>query len=790
MEKNRVKIICNPYKKSIEYMRWCLDEEMQDYTWKELGDKSTLLTNEKYTNATIQHNAHEIVEEIKNNYDRGNVGLVIEFEGTKEDYNDLKEVIDNDFCNVGVTCEPGDLYIDSADDVMPEIQKVFINLAQVFANYGTEEVQKIIEKFLNVTKTEIPICVVGMYSTGKSAFINSLIGEEILPSDVNPTTARNYKIVESDDDDKGSVKFYMGNEKIIIDYEGDRYKIGTGVDSDLTKKIDDELKKIKNPSLTTNMYHSLRIINEYVEKTITELIEVEVPFYNGVLVNDQYKFIIFDTPGSDSISHKEHLHVLKKALQDQTNGLPILLTSPKDMDRTGVDTLLGMINEIDGSLDLTNTMIIVNQADTISKKSLDKINQCVDTILSNWKLNRLYFMSAIMGLGSKKKDYEDENTWIDDDYFETFFKNMDAFINCNGRLYKQLYSYNKVAPNIKENYEASVAGERETRKLLYINSGLHCVENEILNFARKYVLYNKCAQAQEYLKEAINVTKNLILLTEQKVEEIKEQAIRERNEEKKALLRKLSRCIEENTKAYADNYPAYMEEFVNNLMQFGLRDIDSLVTSIWSVAKEGGKDERVDKFLTLSKEPFIREEKKCRGEILQYSKKYWVRNKEQLQEECCKIVKAEEHLTPDEQKYLKNFIMNLDIYLEVDAAVNVLPDNVRIHLINIFGLKFLRTNRLDQKETKRVYADLLGKYIRRINATIIDSHTKEFRRWGEELKTGLSKRITELNPKLRMIESKIDEYRKEIKMYKDQLNSIKTGQDKMSQMFEFMERKK
>lgn len=83
MEKNRVKIICNPYKKSIEYMRWCLDEEMQDYTWKELGDKSTLLTNEKYTNATIQHNAHEIVEEIKNNYDRGNVGLVIEFEGTK-----------------------------------------------------------------------------------------------------------------------------------------------------------------------------------------------------------------------------------------------------------------------------------------------------------------------------------------------------------------------------------------------------------------------------------------------------------------------------------------------------------------------------------------------------------------------------------------------------------------------------------------------------------------------------------------------------------------------------------
>ena len=64
---------------------------------------------------------------------------------------------------------------------MPEIQKVFINLAQVFKEYSTEEINQIIAKFLDATKTEIPICVVGMYSTGKSAFINSLIGEEVLP---------------------------------------------------------------------------------------------------------------------------------------------------------------------------------------------------------------------------------------------------------------------------------------------------------------------------------------------------------------------------------------------------------------------------------------------------------------------------------------------------------------------------------------------------------------------------------------------------------------------------------
>lgn len=160
MEKNRVRIICNPYEKSIKYMRWCLEEEQDTYTWKDLGSKSQLLSDEKYTNATIQHNAHEIVEEIASEYNRGKVGLEIVFDGTKEDYEDLKEVVDKFFNQAGVSCEIGDLYIDSASAVMPEIQKVFVNLAQVFKEYSTEEINQIIAKFLDATKTEIPICVV------------------------------------------------------------------------------------------------------------------------------------------------------------------------------------------------------------------------------------------------------------------------------------------------------------------------------------------------------------------------------------------------------------------------------------------------------------------------------------------------------------------------------------------------------------------------------------------------------------------------------------------------------
>lgn len=788
MEKNRVRIICNPYEKSIKYMRWCLDEELDVYTWRDLGSKSQLLSDEKYTNATIQHNAYEIVEEIVSEYNRGKVGLEIVFDGTKEDYDDLKEVVDKFFDQAGISCELGDLYVDSASTVMPEIQKVFINLAQVFKEYSTEEINQILAKFLDATKTEIPICVVGMYSTGKSAFINSLIGAEVLPSAVNPTTARNYKIVESEKN--GIVRFYIGTEKITIYYEEDKYKIEGNIDKELRDKIHDKLENIDNPILTTNMYYSLTMINEYADKTkkIAELIEVEVPFYNGVLVSDNYKFVIYDTPGSDSESHEEHLSVLKKALGNQTNGLPILLTSPKDMDRTGADNLLKVVNGIDGNLDLTNAMIIVNQADGVSGKSLDKVKECADTILSQWKANRLYFVSAIMGLGSKKNDYEDENEWIDDDYLDVFFKNMDSFTNCQCRLYKQLYTHNQIAPNRMESYLSLVVDEKGDRRLLYINSGLHCIENEILDFARKYALYNKCAQAQEYLERAISVTKAKISEIEKTAEDVKQLVVNKQNKETKDLLEKLSGCVTNRTKNYTDSYPEYMSQFVNGLLSTADRDIFMFITNIWESVKNEDKKNRVDVFLILLRKAFIKKEIECKDKILEYSKEYWKKNKLELQEECCKIIKEDEHLSPDEQNFLENFIMKLDIHLDVDAKINVSSDDVSFYWIKINDYKFLRTSWINKKITKKIYTGLLMKYIRKVNAKVNDAHTSEFKRWNKNLETGLIKEVAKFNPKLRTLSVELAEYQREIALYQSQLSLIEGEQDKIVQMFKFKKR--
>ena len=173
---------------------------------------------------------------------------------------------------------------------------------------------------------------------------------------------------------------------------------------------------------------------------------------------------------------------------------------------------------------------------------------------------------------------------------------------------------------------------------------------------------------------------------------------------------------------------------------------------------------------------------------MKYSKEYWTKNKSELQAECCNIIKEDEHLSPEEQKFLEDFIMKLDIHLDVDAKINVSPDDVSIHLINLFGHKFLRINWIDQRRTKKIYTDLLGKYIRKVNAKINAAHTVEFKRWNKKLETGLTKEVAQFNPKLRKLSEELDEYQKEIDLYQSQLSLIEGEQYKIAQMFEFKKR--
>lgn len=94
------------------------------------------------------------------------------------------------------------------------------------------EIGRTIVKFRDTVKAEIPVCVIGNYSVGKSALVNSLIGRERLPSYANSTTAKNVLIENGD--------VYS----IIFDYSDVHYNLvteGSNIKKDCDGEIDEEL---------------------------------------------------------------------------------------------------------------------------------------------------------------------------------------------------------------------------------------------------------------------------------------------------------------------------------------------------------------------------------------------------------------------------------------------------------------------------------------------------------------------------------------------------------------------
>ncbi len=82
------------------------------------------------------------------------------------------------------------------------------------------------------------------------------------------------------------------------------------------------------------------------------------------------------------------------------------------------------------------------------------------------EVKQAIFLSAILGLGSKKIDCGDVNGWIDGKYRKIFAKQKDTFVDSESEFYMQLYIYNQMAEDRKEKYLKSVSGKTQERELL------------------------------------------------------------------------------------------------------------------------------------------------------------------------------------------------------------------------------------------------------------------------------------------------------------------------------------
>lgn len=759
MEKSRVRITCDPFKKEIKYEWYASDGERY-----EPMHQNSKLWSDEYVNATIQNRAHEIVQIINEECNSGNLGLEIYFTGTERDYADLCNVINTYYGETDIACiRDGDFYF-TADEVMPRIEEKFASLRSILEEYAEDEIVKLIDKYNDAVKTSVSLCVMGLYSAGKSAFINSMIGVEVLPSSSDPTTAKVYRICC---DQKYQICFRIDEKEYALNFEGEGYQPNSSLLEELIGELQDIVKPEGPHNEIVHMNRALEIINKYKssEHKISDVVEVRLPYKNTGLPKDEFDFVIYDTPGSDSGSNTEHFEILKKSLDEQTNALPIFVTAPDYMDKESNKKVLNLIEETE-AFDTPNSLVIVNRADEKGDNALrEKRQKCNQLSITKWKSTRILFLSSLIGIASKKENPDAPDEWIDKDMFEIYDEKNSKFASDK----RKLFEYNIVDESRKEESVKYLDERKATH--LYRNSGLESIEKEIAEYARKYDLYNKCQQSSEYLQRAIelcvenvNEAKSELDSTLQKVKsrfDTKEKELCDKLDDKKKDITVYNTDFQ---KMMEKIFSAYAVE--NNLSEDRKKYLQTELKNQWRKFKEAEKEQeyyRNWKFEQFQKYVYDKYNglldgfsQKANGDI----EEFWNHRSDLFKKHCIEIVHKSDALTTEQKKILESIVLSRKRISMVHMAFNLR------HKRAIRYKKFLfwdrKSEKIDFKACGNAIVQSFNDEIRKRITETVHANANNFKNWTDNLINTFTEELSKFNPELNSFHQQMEKIRTEM----------------------------
>ena len=515
----------------------------------------------------LQNQGNQFFSDLWEQFSHDKISLV--FKGTRVDYEDFVEKIAeyNKFVGEERIFVKNFIELPAVDEIFSQINEFCDETITLFeTELQGSDIQTLFQtrkeefekKRKKLNTNDINLCLVGTYSSGKSTFINTLIGKRILPESINSETAKMFRI---QNDENVSLSFILKkkdaegeiNISIVWDKEKEKFSFHSSEECEYTRKlIENEINSALVFQLMQHeqLYQILKGINnipnaptEECPEYIDGIIEVNYPIQLGTNIS----FTFYDTPGTDSNSN-EHLLVLKKALQQQTNSILVILYEPTKMEGTGNSVLYKLINSSRESeetkdqvhIDLSRSLHIINQADTrsladlnnlrdkkveISLKETDKIyNEKTESIdLSN---ERLFFVSAKAAYIAKaiknNVDTEDERLWLANHRNEInnvhvsdplLLKKEDAEIDTGMyfKLNKMANADNETKQMIEDCMkELESCDDKEDKSLnpilhrIYVNSGMYAVEREIIKYAQKYALAVKAKGLYDGISSVVN----------------------------------------------------------------------------------------------------------------------------------------------------------------------------------------------------------------------------------------------------------------------------------------------
>lgn len=841
---SKIKIICNPYKK--ENLFQSFNEETKE--WVNINyenNPNSKLLSDALHKGFFPFVASKIINEIISEYGIANEKLELYFKGTDDDFNELKEVCSITPSNIVLYKENS--YLNNANTVLNEIIKVFQTLKPIITDSETNKdtIESNLNKFLDITNDIVPLCVMGNYSAGKSTFINALIGNELLPSGDEPLTAKIFKIVQADNDNFGCIKTQQTSDFMII-FNKDGYEfVGEEKKDTLIDLLKGSLEEFKDMSMIEKMNKVLSVINQYNGEDISKLIEITIPFQGGLWKQTDSKFIIFDTPGSNSASNNDHLEILEKALSGLTNGLTIYVSEYDSLDSRDNKELYDKIKKIK-ELDSRFTFIIVNKADEndlpeegyYSQEREDEILN--STVPKNLYTEGIFFVSSILGLGSKIN-----GNFMNKHLNKVYRKTKFLFDDKNDEDYTVLYRYNIMPKQLKEKIIKD--SENSLEDLVYVNSGLYSVEQEIQNFANKYASYNKCKQSTIYLDNIMDIISKEIQEIISNREKVKQELKNALEKDKIELINEIQSTCDIESEKFVQAYIEIMNDFIQenkqlfeyenikelekqyteeqmNLLNFndkengvkesfnslktnlveGMNDIfkkprfDSLIDvgrtfiddvkdAIDDFEERQSTQRQVNKetakvLLDKVKDDYSNLSNEIQNKINSKSREYWTDKSIQIKQELSKIITGSTALSDDKRTEISEIIMTYrDIHFDQSEHKSYQLDDFMLE-IKIGDFVLFESDKLNIRKMVNSYNNSIDGFIDKVKTTLHESHNKTFNYWLEHLLSIIEKNIVSYSPELSEIQKDIEEETSKIENLRERQIKIKDGKDYINYM--------
>ena len=293
----------------------------------------------------LQEWAEKFVKIFMDEYRDANV--TIEFTGSLDDYNDLKETIEANSDKIHVTKWAHNC-IQNVEEVEREVIKIFNEIQQGPVEALKDQV--IIDSFKQATSAQFCINVVATMSAGKSTLINALLGKKLMPMASMATTATIVRIIASNSECFSAIA---------------------------KNKNDKEIAREENIS-----YETMKAWNS--DERISSIdIYGPIPCVNNVGM----RLVLIDTPGPNNSRDERHKAMTYGMLESSEKSLVLFVINSKNEGVNDESALMDYVSECmknGGKQSRDRYIFAVNQLDRFSPDDdsipylLEKVQETLD----------------------------------------------------------------------------------------------------------------------------------------------------------------------------------------------------------------------------------------------------------------------------------------------------------------------------------------------------------------------------------------------------------------------------